>query len=70
MVLVIPQAITHRQVFHLFMEGLREEHSQKLVEWEQIVQEWEDDHSKPSPYALPDTCECSLPLLQNRLPDG
>ncbi|KAF8238244.1 hypothetical protein L208DRAFT_1497757 [Tricholoma matsutake] len=49
--------------------GLCKEHGQKLVEWEKMVREWEDDHAKPSPYDLPDTCECSLLLLVQSLSD-
>jgi hypothetical protein len=32
------------------MEG----HEEELQQWERLVREWEQDHSKPCPYEYPD----------------
>jgi len=37
-------------MFEEFQEGLREERPDQLREWEKMLVDWEDDHSKPCPY--------------------
>ncbi|KAF8885818.1 hypothetical protein BD779DRAFT_1673532 [Infundibulicybe gibba] len=51
--LTIPQAILHHRAFEVFTISLHGEHPEKLREWEQQVQAWEVDPSKPCPYDLP-----------------
>ncbi|KAG6824771.1 hypothetical protein H0H92_005865 [Tricholoma furcatifolium] len=50
LVYAIPQAILHRNAFHAFTDGLKNEHLEKLMSWEKMLQEWEIDKSKPDPY--------------------
>ncbi|KAJ7126583.1 hypothetical protein C8R43DRAFT_1090313 [Mycena crocata] len=54
MVLAIPKAILHNRAFHAFTEGLKEGHLEELMNWEQAVRGWEQDHTKPCPYDYPE----------------
>ncbi|KAJ8690141.1 hypothetical protein PTI98_011599 [Pleurotus ostreatus] len=53
MTLAIPQAAIHHQVFCVFTDGLHEQHSEELLEWENQVRAWELDHDQPCPFDLP-----------------
>jgi hypothetical protein len=54
MSIAIPKAIIHHRAFMAFTDGLKVEHEAELVQWEQQIREWEQDHSKPCPYDLPE----------------
>jgi hypothetical protein len=47
----IPEATVHRMTFMEFDDGLRRERPDQLREWEEMLEEWNKDHSKPCPYA-------------------
>ncbi|KAJ8689357.1 hypothetical protein PTI98_013382 [Pleurotus ostreatus] len=53
MTLAIPQAAIHHQAFRAFTDGLHEQHSEELLEWENQVRAWELDHDQPCPFGLP-----------------
>ncbi|KAF4582638.1 hypothetical protein EYR40_002561 [Pleurotus pulmonarius] len=53
MTLAIPQAAIHHQAFRAFTDGLHEQHSEELLEWENQVRAWELDHDQPCPFDLP-----------------
>ncbi|KAJ6527224.1 hypothetical protein DFH09DRAFT_1328189 [Mycena vulgaris] len=47
MVLYIPRAMIHNRAFQAFTDSLKEKHETELVDWENLVKAWEQDHGKP-----------------------
>lgn len=45
----------HRTIFHQFSSTFRDDTVKK---WAKMVEEWNDDHSKPNPYAEPKSGVC------------
>ncbi|KAJ7181651.1 hypothetical protein C8R43DRAFT_869903 [Mycena crocata] len=60
MVLAIPKAMLHNRAFHAFTEGLKEGHLEELMNWEQSVRAWEQDHTKACPYDYPEEDDFTL----------
>jgi hypothetical protein len=56
MALAIEMGIVHWRAYRSFTEGLRQEGTVDLHAWEQMIVNWEQDPSLPSPYELPEDC--------------
>ncbi|KAJ7180060.1 hypothetical protein C8R43DRAFT_871124 [Mycena crocata] len=67
MVLSIPKAMLHNRAFHAFSEGLKEGHLEELIQWEQSVRAWEQDHTKPCPYDYPEEEDLTLEDVRLRI---
>jgi hypothetical protein len=52
--LAIEMSILHWRAYRSFTEGLRQEGTINLGAWEQMILDWEQDPSKPSPYEHPE----------------
>jgi hypothetical protein len=65
MALAIKMSIIHWRAFRSFTEGLRNEGSVDIAAWEQMIRDWEQDPSKPSPYEFPEEREWDI-LAKNR----
>ncbi|KAL6302867.1 hypothetical protein BKA93DRAFT_818322 [Sparassis latifolia] len=60
----IPEAVTHHKDFCKFTSGLLAQCPADISAWRTMLEKWEVDHSKPDPYALP---ESTVTLAEVRL---
>jgi hypothetical protein len=52
--LAIKMSIIHWRAYRSFTEGLKREGTVDICAWEQMILDWEQDSSKPSPYEFPE----------------
>jgi hypothetical protein len=52
--LAIKMSIIHWRAYRSFTKGLKREGTVDIRAWEQMILDWEQDASKPSPYEFPE----------------